>query len=483
MNDLPPLPPNLRASLPPELQLYVQGLEEQVVLLRGQVTVLQAQVEQLQRQLKQNSQNSSRPPSADPPSAPARPKKEASGRKRGGQPGHPGRRREFVPESELSAIEVHWPDSCPHCATALPQLALPEREALRQQVWELPPIVPQVVEHRYPLVGCPHCQATVRAARPAHVPPGAFGPHLTSLVGLLNGRYRLSKREVADLLASALGIEMSLGMVVRATEQLTAALAAPYAAIQATVAPAAQAYVDETSWKQAGARRWLWVAVSTVGTLFYLAASRAGRELEHLIGGAFGGIVVSDRYRAYLRLPVAQRQLCWAHLKRDLVACSQAPGDTGAWGLRALAVVAQLFALWHRFKQGDLDRPTLQQQMQPQRAAFAALLEEGLTLPAWSKANAFCRDVRKVEPALWTFLFVGTIEPTNNAAERALRPAVLWRKGAFGSQSDLGLRFAERILTVTATCKQQQRPLLPFLTDALAAHWASLPPPALVPTP
>lgn len=483
MNELPPLSPEVRASLPPEVQHYLQGLEAHVVLLSDQVAALQKQVQQLQTQLKQNSQNSSRPPSSDLPSAPARPKKGASGRKRGAQPGHPGHRREFVPESELSAIEVHWPESCPHCATALPQLELPQSEPLRQQVWELPPIVPEVVEHRYPLVGCPHCQATVRAPRPAHVPPGAFGAQLTSLVGLLNGRYRLSKREVADLLASAFGVEMSVGMVVRATAQLTAALAVPYATVHATIATSQQANVDETSWKQAGARRWLWVAVGTVATLFYLACSRAGRELDHLIGSSYGGIVVSDRYRAYLRLPVAQRQLCWAHLKRDLTACSETPGDTGAWGKRALEVVAQLFALWHRFKQDELDRLALQEQMHPQRAAFAALLDEGLKLPAWSKAHAFCRDVRAVEPALWTFLFIEEVEPTNNAAERALRPAVLWRKGSFGSQSDQGLRFAERILTVTATCQQQQRPLLPFLSEALAAHWAGLPAPPLLATP
>ena len=323
----------------------------------------------------------------------------------------------------------------------------------------------------------------MRAPRPAHVPPGAFGPQLTSLVGLLNGRYRLSKREVADLLDTAFGIEMSLGMVVRATEQLTAALAAPYAEVQHALALTGQANVDETGWKEAGARRWLWVAVSTVATLFYLACSRAGRELEQLLGSAYGGIVGSDRYRAYLRLPVAQRQLCWAHLKRDLIACSQASGSTGAWGTRALEVVAQLFALWHRFKQHEIDRPTLQRQMQPHRDTFAALLAEGRDLPAWSKAHAFCTDVRAVEPALWTFLFVEEVEPTNNSAERALRPAVLWRKGCFGSQSASGLRFAERILTVTATCKQQQRPLLPFLTDALAAHWAGLPAPALLAPP
>jgi hypothetical protein len=389
----------------------------------------------------------------------------------------------LLDESELSAIEVHWPTTCPTCQAELPTEAIAEEAVLRQQVWELPPLEPEVIEHRYPAVRCPACQTTVRAERPAHVPPGNFGPRLTSLVGLLNGRYRLSKREVADLLETAFGVELSVGMVVRATEQLSAALEAPYQEVQATLARAERANVDETGWKQAGVRCWLWVAVSALATLFYLAKSRAGQELAQLLGPSFAGIVGSDRYRAYLRLPVAQRQLCWAHLKRDLVACSQASGATGAWGKRALEVVAQLFSLWHRFKRQEIDRATLQAEMQPQRATFAALLVEGLALPAWSKAHAFCTDVRAVESALWTFLFVEDVEPTNNAAERALRPAVLWRKGCFGSQSANGLRFAERILTINATCKQQRRPLLSYLTEALAAHWTGLPAPALLPTP
>lgn len=481
--DLPELPPALRERLAPEALAYVLALEAQVASLRAEADRLRAQVEALTARLNQHSQNSSRPPSADPPSAPPRPPKGASKRKRGGQPGHPGHQRALLDASELTAIEVHWPTSCPSCQTALPAQAVAEGEVLRQQVWELPPLEPEVIEHRFPAVHCPCCQATVRAERPAHVPPGSFGPRLTSLVGLLNGRYRLSKREVADLLASAYGVEMSVGMVVRATEQLSAALEAPYDEARAALAVAEQANVDETGWKQAGARRWLWVAVSTVATLFYLAGSRAGRELEHLLGSSFGGIVGSDRYRAYLRLPVAQRQLCWAHLKRDLVACSQASGATGDWGKRALAVEVELFRLWHQFKQQAIDRATLQAQMHPHRETFAALLKEGLTLPAWSKAHAFCKDVSAVEAALWTFLTVQDVEPTNNAAERALRPAVLWRKGCFGSQSASGMRFAERMLTVNATCQQQQRALLPFLTDALAAHWAGLPAPTLLPTP
>ncbi len=483
MNEMPALPAALREKLPPEVQVYVGILEEQVVRQQAQISALQAQVEKLSAQLAQNSQNSSRPPSSDLPSVPPRPPVVPSGRKRGAQKGHPGHQRRLLDESELDAIETHWPTHCPHCATVLPQVALEEGEPARQQVWELPPIRPLVVEHRFPRVCCPQCQRTVQAERPATLPPGAFGARLTSLVGLLNGRYRLSKREVVSLLDAAFGVEISLGGVVRATQQLSAALAAPYAELGAAVAHSAAANVDETGWKQAGARRWLWVAVTTVATFFYLAARRARCELRQVLGTDYGGIVTSDRYSAYLGFAVAQRQLCWAHLKRDLVACSQAGGASGAWGKRALAVVAQLFALWHRFKQGEIDRASLQTQMQPHQADFRALLAEGRKLPAWSKAHGLCGDLLKLEPALWTFLTSQGIEPTNNAAERALRPAVLWRKSSFGSQSDSGLRFVERILSVSETCRQHQRPLLPFLSEAVAAYWAGLPHPSLLPSP
>lgn len=477
------LPAAVREGLAPDVQAYLVGLEEQVAALQAQVAGLQTQLEILQARLGQTSQNSSRPPSADPPDAPPRPQAPASGRKRGAQPGHPGHQRSLLEVSEVDAVEVHWPSTCPHCATPLPQVATPETAPLRQQVWEVPPIEPYVVEHQYPSVCCPQCQQTVRAARPVMVPPGAFGPHLSSVVGLLNGRYRLSKREVANLLDEAFGVTISVGAVVRATEHLSAALAAPYEQVQRAIGESAVTNVDETGWKQAGQRRWLWVAVSAVATLFLLASSRAGQHLDTLLGAAYGGIVGSDRFRAYLRLPLAQRQLCWAHLKRDLVAFSQASGAAGAWGTRALEVVAQLFALWHRFRHGDIDRATLQAQMEAPRTTFATLLSEGRDLPAWTNIPGFCRDLQALEPALWTFLFVEGVEPTNNAAERALRPAVLWRKGSFGSFSDGGLRFVERILTVTATCKQQQRPLLPFLTEALQAHWALQPAPSLLPAP
>jgi len=471
MSEIPTLPPARREQLPLDVQAYLRVLE-------AQVATLQAQVEKLQAQVQENSQNSSRPPSADPASAPPRPKRAKSKRKRGGQPGHRGQQRVLLEASAVTEVVQHWPPVCPGCQHDLAA----ERHALgvmrRQQVWELPPVQAVVTEHRYATVACPRCERKVSVQRPAHVPPGAFGAHLTSLVACLNGRYRLSKREVASLLSTAFGVNMSSASVVRSCAYVSDALAAPYADLQTSVAQSAAANVDETGWKQAGQRRWLWVAVTPTRSLFHLARSRKGRELDTLLGHNYAGLVTSDRFSAYLRLPPAQRQVCWAPLKRDLTAFSETTGAAAPWGTRALAVVSQMFALWHRFRHGTLDREALQAQMMPQRTTFAALLAEGATR-RHSNLRGLCANLKALEPALWNFLATEGVEPTNNAAERALRPAVLWRKGSFGSDSTPGLRFVERFLSVATTCRQQGRHLLAFLTEALSAFWAAQPSPLL----
>lgn len=230
MSELPELselPSGLRESLPAEVQAYVWALEQQVMSLRAEVVSQREQIEQLRARLNQSSQNSSRPPSSDPPSAPPRPKRERSQRKRGAQPGHPGHQRALLAEAEVEAIEVHWPQQCPGCQAPLPQEAAAGIEPVRQQVWELPPVQPVVVEHRYETVRCPECARVVRAERPAEVAPGVLGARLTALVALLNGRYRLSKREVVSLLEAGFRVPLSVGGVGRACEQVSAALAAP----------------------------------------------------------------------------------------------------------------------------------------------------------------------------------------------------------------------------------------------------------------
>jgi transposase len=201
-----------------------------------------------------------------------------------------------------------------------------------------------------------------------------------------------------------------------------------------------------------------------------------------LLGESFQGIVTSDRLKADLAFPVERRQICWAHLKRNWVAFSALPVPFAAWGQQALAQIADFFAIWHRFKNGVLDRPALQTAMQPVQAQPRLLLEQSQAL-SLHKVQAFCRDLLHPWPALWPCLAVAGVEPTNNAAERALRPAVLWRKSCFGTQSDRGDLFVARILTVVTTCRQQDRHVLTFLTDSVRPYWASQPAPALCGTP
>ena len=476
-DEVPPLgiDPTEWAATPPGVRAVVQALLTQVQALQNQVADLQAQ-------LTQHSGNSSRPPSSDPPSAPPRPKRTPTGRPRGAQPGHPGHQRELLPPGQVDALVVHRPTACPHCRTPLPA-DLPASAVLRQQVWEVPPIQPHVTEHQFPTVCCPHGQAAVRAPHPPDVPPGAFGPRVAALVSLLHGRYRLSDRETVALLADLCGLPLSLGSVPALCQTVSRALAPVYERVQATVEAQPMVNVDETSWKETGTRHWLWVAVTAVCTLFRLAQHRSAAALQALLGDTYTGLVGSDRYCAYNSLPVERRQLCWAHLKRNWQAFRERDGPVGVWGAEASELIDQLFAVWYRFRAGELDRAGLQAQMAPVERDLRALVERGRDALPWEKARGFCRDLLLVWPALWTFVTVEGVEPTNNAAERALRPAVLWRKGCFGTQSASGSRFVAHILTVTATCRQQERHVLTFLTEAVAAHWAGRPAPTLITTP
>jgi transposase len=191
-------------------------------------------------------------------------------------------------------------------------------------------------------------------------------------------------------------------------------------------------------------------------------------------------VVSSDRFKAYLSIPIERRQVCWAHLKRNLAAFAERGGELGDWGTEAVGIVAAVFAAWYRYKDGGGDRAQLQEEIAPLRAQMRKLWERGTTLPSWM-VRALCNDVRKVEPALWTFAAVEGVEPTNNAAVRALRPAVLWRKNCFGADNSKGNGFVARILTVTMTCRQQRRRLLSYLTSAIEARRMGDPAPSLVP--
>jgi transposase len=300
------------------------------------------------------------------------------------------------------------------------------------------------------------------------------------MVSLLSGRYHLSKRDTAEIMADFFQVEVSPGSVPRLERRTSQAVSQPVQAAHEYVKSQAVVHLDETGWRQANQKAWLWVTATPLVTFFLIRRSRGGAVARELLAETFPGIVVSDRWSAYNWLPLPGRQLCWAHLKRDFQAFVERGAPSQSLGQALLTQVEVMFTWWHKVRDGTMPRLAFQDQMQSVQTEVGQLLRQGSTC-AHPKTAGACRDILKREAALWTFVQTSGVEPTNNLAERQIRPGVLWRKGSFGTQSETGSRFVERIMTVVATLKQQHRNALDYLTAACdAANWAR-PAPSLLP--
>jgi hypothetical protein len=308
----------------------------------------------------------------------------------------------------------------------------------------------------------------------------AFGPRLQALVAVLSGAYRLSKRNIQQLLADCFGVELALGSISALESATSEAFREPVAEAYDFVQQQPVAHLDETGWREANRRAWLWTAVTQAVTVFLIRGSRGSQVAKELLGEAFAGILVSDRWSGYRWVPIKQHQLCWSHLIRDLQQMAEAGGSAGAIGETLGMCARQLFHLWHRVRDGTLQRSSCCVYVAQLRVEVRALLREGASCED-AKSAALCRSLLKHEPALWTFIYREGVELTNNSAERALRPVVLWRKGSFGTQSRAGSDFVERILTVVATLRQQQRNILDYVTIACEAVLHHRPVPSLLP--
>jgi transposase len=446
-----------------------------------EIAVLRAQVAELAARLGQNSTNSSRPPSSDRPGGRSQPPATGpSGRRPGGQPGHRGHYRELVPSEDVDCIVPLVPQACAGCGGPLsPEATATDPPVTRWQRIDVPPLRAQVTEYQLAARRCTACGQFTRAALPPAVGPHGFGPRLMAVVALLSGRYRLSKREAGQCVGDLFGVDLAVGSVAAVEQAASAALEPVVTEMRAAVQQAAVANLDETGWRQGRQRAWVWTVVTATLTVFHIDASRGGKVAQALLGALWAGVVGSDRGTMYSWLERERRQVCWAHLKRDFQKLVDWSEGSRPIGKRLLALEAEVFTVWYRFRREEIDRATLQQEVAPLQAAMHQVLEEAAVGPN-AKAAGVCHELLKVWPALWTFVQVEGVEPTNNAAERALRPAVLWRKGSFGTHSADGSRFVERMLTVTATCRQQDRPLFAFLVQALDAASYGTPPPSLL---
>jgi transposase len=448
-----------------------------VIFLVERLNGLDARVAVLEEQLHTNSTNSSKPPSSDPPNVHRLPVKPKSLRRRpGGQPGHRGTMRPLLPLEKVDHLQELKPARCRRCDRPLRGT---DDSPWRHQVTELPAVQPVVTEYRCQQLVCSQCGETTRAELPPGVTLSAFGPRLTATIALHTGIYRLSRRETERLFQDQFGIELSLGAVSACEERVSEAVAKPVEEVRAFVQRQPEANVDETGWWEKHKRAWLWTMVTQTATVFLISKNRNAAAARKLLG-SFSGILCTDRWIVYNFWDTARRQLCWAHLLRDFIKISQRAGDSGALGGALVQATKKMFRWWHKLRAGHLDREAFIQRMGPLRRKVERLLDQA-TRCSDAKTRGTAAEIRLLKNALWTFVDHEGIEPTNNAAERKIRPGVLWRKGSFGSNGAGGCRFAERMLTCAATLRQQDRSVIEFMTSCVDAHWRGAPLPSLLP--
>lgn len=480
-----------------ELERELENLRKDLAERNRRIAEDEKRITDLERQLalrKQNSTSSSKPPSSDGLAGDQRHRgrRHKSKRRPGGQPGHAGRNRELVPPQRVSQFVDVYPEECRACGQELPVSGkgiIESSEARRHQVIEIPEIQARITEYRLHSVICMDvdCEHATMATLPQEAEHG-FGPQLVAWIAYLTVVCRMPRRMVQGFLEEALGIGISLGSTHKAWEEASVAVETPCAELSADLKNQAVLNGDETGHRTNGEKRWLWVLVANMYVVFRIATTRKAEVLVALLGRAFAGILCSDRCPSYAKYHNGRLQYCWAHFKRNILGAQELARTTEAerFCRDALALHARLFRIWHRYRGGGSgasdksSREELNRKVIPIEKNFFALAERHLDSPD--------RDVRKLARALFlnferffTFVDYEGVEPTNNAAERALRHAVIWRKIMMGCRSEVGEIAVARLLTVAQTCKMQKRPALAYLSDAIRYHRYGKAAPSLLP--
>lgn len=466
-----------------ELELAIERDPASIVDL---VLALEAKVQKLEELLNRNSQNSSKPPSADLPATRKkrreleRKRRKRSSRSPGGQPGHEGFQRQMVPAEYVDELFEYLPECCTRCGEAFDGTEDEVGEAVRRQEWEIPEVKPLVFEHRQLRLCCPNCGKAQLASLPDGTGGSAFGPRLHAHIATLAGVYRLSRSQVAGMVEEMFGIEISTGAVDKAIMRMSSYLEDPWLALREAVRQADVVHADETGWPNKGAQKWLWLAASSLLACYHIDPSRGQKAAKKLLGYDFGQIAVTDRYRGYLWLNAVQRQLCWAHVIRQLRSLSERNGAPGRLGKKLLRQAHEVFDLHRSYLTKERPPQWLKAQLKPTMERIHELLSQGRRSRHKQTAR-FCTGLIGDWDSLWLFVTDKDVPLTNNQAERGLRHPVIMRKIQLGTQSHKGDRWIERVCSVRETCRLQKRSVLGYLTDVAAAARIGEPIPSLVP--
>jgi len=445
----------------------------------AETAALRAKVEDLEARLKKDSSNSSRPPSSDSPYKTRERRTKPSGRKQGGQPGHEGTARAEFSAERIDDVKDHRP---PACCTGCGGTDLEDAGVFRWQVVEIPEIRPTVTEHRVHTLRCKKCGREDTGAMPADVARSNFGPRTHALAATLTGGFRLTRREAVRVFDEVFNVDLSTGALSDMEGRVAAALEESYRAVQRALREGEAAHIDETPWKQRRVLHWLWNATFGKLAVFRIDRRRDRGASRRLFAGKFHGVRIVDRLAVHDDVKPDRRQICWAHLDRDFAAFVDGPAGRRRFGRSGRAIAAAVFRSWDLFEAGRIDRPKLRE-IADRLESRVRLLLTGAAGHAAKRVRRFAAHLLRQIGSLFVYAAREKVEPSNNTAERSLRGPVLWRKGSYGTQSERGSRFAERMLTAKHCLRAQGRDLLAFLVEALRAHVHGHPPPSLLPPP
>ena len=427
-------------------------LKEENAALKLENTALKIENEKLKEQLKVSSSNSSLPPSRDwkknkkndqskPPAKPA-----------GGKPGHKGHHRDLLPAEQVDRIQVEkLPERC-LCGGLL----LAEDEFIRHQVHDLPPLKLEVTEYQLQKGQCSACKKKQSAKPKEGMSLGLLGPKLTALMVQMVSEYGLSRRELQRFLETHFNFSASLGLIFKQEVRCTRGFELEVEELLTQVRHDPVKHSDETGHRHQGNNFWSWIFMSKKAAVIQIHPSR-GRKVFNALQGGSAGIVVSDRYGVYDALDPGNRQLCWAHLKRDFKRFSMREDPlVSRIGAILQEQQLELFYAWHGFQNclittGEWAEAAelIAQKME------RTLIMGSLTDPSL-KLSGFCKRLLKAFDALWTFTLRDDVPPTNNQAERGLRHLVIWRKKYLSTKSDIGLAFVARTQSLLITARLQK---------------------------
>ena len=459
------------------------GKEAVIVTLHQQCEHIE-KLEKLVASLRQNSTNSSKPPSSDGPGTKKKTKKRKSRKKQGAQPGHKGKKRTLLPPEQMDTIHDCYPKQCEECGNQFPDdQKKPTDNPARYQWFELPIIKMIMEEFRCHTLTC-KCGHRTTASLPKHIAISSFGPRLHAAIAYLNVEHRVSKRGLTEIVKNFFNLDIALGSTCNIANRVSDACKPVAEQIRSYVANTFNLNIDETGWKNKAKHLYLWCFVGTLCVFFHIADSRGSKVLKKVLGPVFNGVIGSDdhsAYRAYHKN--GKRQLCWAHLIRKFKALKENRGSPDAYifSKNMLKETGRLFSYWHAYLESD---DCSLEQVYQATTLIRARMKKYCKQYCDSDDKAVrtrARRTLKNWPHLFTFLQVEGVEPTNNRAEQSFRHAVMWRKICFGSQSKNGERYVSRILSVTRTCKMQGRNPFVFLSELMEATFKEQSIPEILP--